>query len=366
MQQTGSQFYPRAFGLATAGLLGVVFFRILQPFLGPIFWALLLAFLLFPANQGLRRALRGRSGAAAILLTLAVTLLVLIPAALLGVVFVRQAAELVGRLQEVAGYYHIVQASDLLRIPILDRAIGWIGKLVPVTAEQVEGWILDAGKSLLQVLISTSGSFFAGALGAFIDLVLILFLLFFFLRDGQEMVRRIVALIPMGADRKARLVAHLSAVTRAVVFGALLTGAVQGTLVAIGFAIVGLPSPIVFGVLTAGASLLPLVGTALVWGPAAAVLAIQGRAGAAVFVAIWGVVVVAGADNVVRPLFISGRAQISTLPVFLGLMGGISAFGAMGMFLGPVLVALALALLGFAEESLEGAGEPAPPASSPP
>lgn len=351
MIQTGGHFYQRVFALAATALLAYALFKIIQPFLGPIFWALLLAFLLFPVNRALRRRLRERRGAAAILLTLAVMLLVLIPAGLLAVVFARQATDLIGRLQAAAGRHHIEQVGDLLRIPILERAIEWIGSLLPVSAEQVQGWALDAGKSLLQTLVAASGSIFAGALGAFVDLVLILFLLFFFLRDGQDMVQRLLGLIPMGAERKARLVEHLSAVTRAVVFGALVTGAVQGTLVGIAFAIIRLPSPIVFGVLATGASLVPLVGTALIWGPAAGVLAIQGRWGAAIFMLLWGVVVVSGPDNVVRPLFISGRAQISTLPVFLGLMGGLSAFGAIGMFLGPVIIALGLALLRFAEEA---------------
>jgi predicted PurR-regulated permease PerM len=146
-------------------------------------------------------------------------------------------------------------------------------------------------------------------------------------------------------------VEHLAAVTHAVVVGAMLTALVQGTLVGLAFAFLGLPSPVVFGGLAMIASLLPLVGTALVWAPAAGVLAFQGRWGGAIFMAVWGGAVVSFADNLIRPAFISGRAQISTLPVFLGLLGGISAFGPIGMVLGPVLVALVLALLRFAEEA---------------
>ena len=148
---------------------------------------------------------------------------------------------------------------------------------------------------------------------------------------------------------------HVAAVTRAVVFGSLLTALVQGVLVAIGFAIVGLPSPVVFGAVAALAALIPLIGTALVWVPAVGVLFLQGRWGAALVLAVWSVAVVSSADNVVRPLFISGRAQISTLPVFLGLLGGISAFGPIGLVVGPVVVALTLALLRFAEEARAGA-----------
>ena len=201
MNQSESHFYRRVFSLAAAGLLAFALFKILEPFIGPMLWALLLAFLLFPVNQGLRRMLRGCRGVAAILLTLVVTLLLVIPASLLAAAFTGQASELVGLLQEAAGRYHIVQASDLLRVPILDRAIQGIVGLVPVTAEQIQGWIVEAGKRLLQILVTTSGSFFAGALRGFVDLVLTLFLFFFFLRDGEEM----------------------AAVTRAVVVGLLVT-----------------------------------------------------------------------------------------------------------------------------------------------
>jgi len=351
MNQSESHFYRRVFSLAAAGLLAFALFKILEPFIGPMLWALLLAFLLFPINQGLRRMLRGRRGVAAILLTLVVTLLLVIPASLLAAAFTGQASELVGLLHEAAGRYHIVQASDLLRVPILDRAIQGVVGLVPVTAEQIQGWIVEAGKRLLQILVTTSGSFFAGALRGFVDLVLTLFLFFFFLRDGEEMAQRLLLLIPLEAERKARLVEHLAAVTRAVVVGLLVTSIVQGTLVGIAFVIVGLPSPVVFGVLAAVVSLLPLVGTALVWAPAALALAMQGRWGAATFLAVWGAAVVSAADNFIRPLLISGRAQIATLPVFLGLLGGVVAFGAIGLFLGPVLVALVLVLLRFAEET---------------
>lgn len=350
MNQTDGPFYSRVFALAVAGLLAFALFRILQPFIGSILWGFLLAFLLFPVNVRLRRALGGRRNAAAILLTLAVILLLVGPAALLAVAFARQASDLVGQVQKAAAQYQIARPSDLLQVPILDRIIRGIEVLVPVTAEQIQGGMLEGAKSLLQLLASISGSFFVGALGAVVGLAMTLLLLFFFLRDGEVMVQKVLLLIPLDAERKARLVEHLAAVTRAVVLGALLTAIVQGTLVGIAFALVRLPSPLVFGGLAAVASLVPLVGASLVWAPAAVVLAWQGRWAAALFLAVWGVAVVTSADNVIRPRFIAGRAQISTLPVLLGLVGGVGAFGPIGMVLGPVVIALVLALLRFAEE----------------
>ena len=223
--------------------------------------------------------------------------------------------------------------------------------MTPITVEEIHAWAIEGGKRLLQTLASFGGSVFAGALGAVLGLFLMLFILFFFLRDGEIMLDRILCLVPMEEGRKAHLVKHLSSVTKAVVLGALMIALVQGALIGIGFAIVRLPSPIVFAVLASGAALVPLIGTALVWAPAAFVLTAQGYEGSAIFLVIWGVAVVSSVDNFLRPRFISGRAQISTLPVFIGLLGGLHAFGPIGMFLGPVVVALVLALFRFAEET---------------
>ena len=360
-----SVFYQRVFALATVGVLSILLLRIIQPFVGAILWSLLLAVLLHPVQVALARRLGGRSGLSALLLTMAGVLLILAPAAGLAVVFARQARDLVAMLQEMADRYHVTRPSDVFDVPVLARAVEWVESVTPVTGEQIQGWLLEGGKTLLAVLVGASGSIFAGALGALVSVILTLFLLFFFLRDGSDMARRAIVLIPLSPERKAALAEHLSGVARAVAFGALFTALVQGALVGIAFAILRLPSPVVFGVLAAVAALLPLIGTALVWLPAAGLLVVQGRLGSALFLAIWGVVVVSPVDNFLRPMVISGRAQISTLPVFLGLLGGIGAFGPIGLVLGPVVVALALALLRFAEEAVAqpAPGPPPPPGS---
>jgi predicted PurR-regulated permease PerM len=351
MNHGDSTFYPRVFALGTAALLGLALFKMLQPFIAPILWSVLLAFMLFPANEALRRALGGRRATAAMLLTLAVILGLIGPASVLVVAFTRQASALFARLQMAAGRFQAVRVDDLLAIPIIGQTVGWIGAVSGTTVEEVEAWFVSAAKTLLGSLVAMSGPLFVEALGTLIGLIMTLFLLFFFLRDGEEMVRAVQFLIPLDRQRQAHLVEHLSAVTRAVVLGALLTALVQGTLVGLAFALARLPFPVVFGALGALAAMVPLFGSTLVWVPAVGVLAYQGRWGAAAFVLGWGLVVIASVDHVIRPLFISGRAQISTLPVFLGLAGGIGAFGPIGIVLGPVIVALALALLRFAEES---------------
>jgi predicted PurR-regulated permease PerM len=354
---TGSDdgFYPRVFALVTAALLASALFLILRPFLVPILWSMLLALLLFPAQQALGRRLGGRYALTALGLTLLSAVVLIAPLPLLALAFASQAKDLFGRVQRLVADSGISGAGDLLEIPIVSRAIRWASSVAPVDAEQLHGWLLSGLQTLLQGLVAVSGSFVVGALNALVGLAIMLFLLFFFLRDGDRMLATAVGLIPMRPARRGELVDHVAAVTRAVVFGSLLTALVQGLLVGIGFALVGLPSPVVFGAIAAVASLIPFVGTSLVWVPAVGVLFLQGRWVAALVLAVWSVAVVSSADNVVRPLFISGRAQISTLPVFLGLLGGVTAFGPIGLVVGPVVVALTLTLVRFAEEARAGA-----------
>jgi predicted PurR-regulated permease PerM len=350
MPQTSSTFYPRVFASVTAVVLGFAVIRILQPFVAPLLWAALLAFLLLPANERLRAAFRGRKTAAALLLTVAAVLMVVVPAVFLGVMFGKQASDLVGQLQATAAQHQIQGPGDILEL--VDRVARRVGLWLPIPADRIRDSLVSAGEQVIQSVLSMGGSLFTSVLEIILAIVLALFLFFFFLRDGEQMVTRAMVLVPLDDRRKAQMLSHLANIIRAVVLGSLVTAVVQGTLAGIGFALAGLPTPIVFAVLSTGASVIPLIGTSIVWIPAALYLGLTGHWGAALFLMIWGVAVVSSADNVVRPLFVSSRTRMTTLPVFIGLLGGVSAFGAIGIFLGPVVIALVLALFEFAEEAL--------------
>ncbi len=244
---------------------------------------------------------------------------------------------------------------DLASIPVLARPLEWIGSHTTVTVDQMEGWIIAETKRVLQSLASTGGNFVLGALGTVVSFGLMLFALFFVLRDGPALARKVVRMLPIEERRRSRLWLHLAEVTRAVFMGIGLTALVQGSLVGIGFWIAGLPSPLVFGVLGALFALIPLVGTALVWIPGVASLAVQGDYGHAVFLAAWGVLVVGSVDNFLRPMLISGRSELPTLAVFIGVMGGLSSFGFIGLFLGPIVLGLLVALFRFENEEREAA-----------
>jgi predicted PurR-regulated permease PerM len=345
------RFVTRVVALAVAAVLAYVVFLLFRPFIGSIVWAVLIAYLFFPMVVRLRRRFGGRKALAAIAATLVVVLGFGIPAAVVAAAFAGQAVELAQQLAGLAQQYQIQAPEDLLALPVVGRALEWLDAMLPVSAPQIQTWAVRALQRILQFLMAHTGAWVAGAFGIFGSISLMLFILFFFFRDGDEMAERTFRLIPMEAGKKDRLRRQLGDVTRAVVFGTIVTALAQGTLIGVAFWITGMRSPVVFGGLAFIASFIPFVGTSLVVIPAVLYLLAQGVAWKWIFMLAWGVLVAGSADNFLRPALVSGRAEIGTLTAFFGVIGGISAFGVVGLFLGPVALALVLALLQFAEET---------------
>ncbi len=346
--QTPSAFYSRVFALVVAAVLGYALWRIFTPFFNAMSWAMFLAFLLYPVNLRFRRRLHGKGRAAGVL-TVLTPVVILLPLSALSIAFVAEVSGLIRTIQQRARELDIRSFSDLQQFPLIARANAWLQAHSSISADQVRSWVVSATQDLLQRAAGLSGSFFLGALGSVIGFSIMLVLLFFFLRDGDAMCARAKGLIPLDEQRKERLFRQLSDVTRAIVLGTTLTALIQGVLVGIGIAIAGLPSPVVLGVVVALLAMLPMGGAAFVWIPATGWLMYEGRWGFAIFMLAWGLMV-SGLESVLRPVLISGRARISALAIFVGVLGGIPAFGAIGIIVGPVVLSLVLALIEFAEE----------------
>jgi predicted PurR-regulated permease PerM len=273
--------------------------------------------------------------------------LVIGPLTAISAAFVSQANQL---LQFVQTRLADPAAGDLLgatSVPWVSDLLGWLDRRFDIDISQVQTWISQGSRATLQYLATFGGKVFMGALGTAAGFVLMIFMQYFFIRDGEELLRSTRDLIPMTVSHKRRLADHLASVARALVYGTGVVALIQGTLVGVAFLIVGLPSPLVFGALAVIASLFPFGGSALVWLPATLVLVAQQRWGAAIFMVAWGGLLVSLIDNIMRPLVVSKHAEIGTLTIFMGVLGGLAAFGAIGLFLGPLLLALIIALLRF-------------------
>ncbi len=364
MQPAPSRFYTRAFALITIAVLGGLLFRTLTPFIAPILWATLFAFMLHPLNRKLRAKWPTKPGLAAGLLTMGTVLLVGGPVTLFFFAFFQQASALLTRFQNEAHDRKLPALQLVLEFKPVQSLLDTAKEFSSLSKEQILEQANEAAQTVLQELASVGGTVVLGAFSVVTKFGLTMFLLFFFLRDGREMLERAIHLVPLSSERKDDLTRSLGGVTRGVVVGTLVTAVVQGTLIGIGFAIAGLPSPLVFGAVGALASLVPVVGTALVWVPAVLSLLALDQTGWAVFLTLWSVILVAGSDNVIRPLVVSSSTNVSTLLVFVGVLGGVSAFGFAGLFVGPVLLTLVAALLRYADEA--GVGRHPSPPSQPP
>ena len=347
---TSNLFYKRVFALTAAGLIGVSVYHIVQPFLQPMAWAAILALFLYPLHRRLTGLLKGRANTSALLLTIFTVLMFIGPLTVLAVAFGAQAQHLLSLSGDWLDRLRTGGQFSLGSVPYLETLFAWLDQHLSISVGEVQQWAVTGTTKLLQRLASFGGTAFFGAVGTVLSFTVMLFLLFFLLRDGERIAGTALTLVPMGGERKRVLKQRMKDVTRAVVLGTLVTAVVQGLLLGIGFAIAGLPAPVVFGVIGAVLSVVPFGGTALVWVPGAAALFLTGHVGMGIFLTLWGAVLVSSADNFLKPLLIGGKAEVPTLAVFIGVLGGLSAFGLLGMFTGPIVMALVLTLVRFASE----------------
>ena len=345
-----ASFYRRCFQIVTAAVLGYAVYKVLAPLRGMLGWAVVLAFILYPLHERLTRRLKGRGVLSAAIITVLTPVFVLAPLSVLGVVFAGQVAHLLGYLRDHPLLSYADMLDRLSGAPLIGGAVDWVRENASVSAAQVQGWITDSVQTVLKTAATMGGDVALGVFGTLIGFFMMLFMLFFFLRDGRVMVEGLTRLIPVEPARRAQLLNYLAQVTRAVVFGSAATALIEGVIVGIGFALVGLPSAVVFGVLAMIAAFLP-AGAALVLVPAVLYLAFAGRWGSAIFLACW-LALLWVAENLLRPLLTAHHAKVSTLALFIGAIGGAAAYGILGLVIGPVLLSFIVALVRFAQDSV--------------
>ena len=348
-----SEFYRRSFLIVTAVLLGYAVFRILYPLLGILGWAIVLAFILSPLQRRLTRALKGRQSLSAGLIAGITPFLVFVPLSILGAVFAGQVARVIEYLRAQTDLSYPELVHRLQNYPLMGHAIAWVQENTAVTADQFQGWLTDGLQAVLKSAAAMGGSVALNVFGTLIGFFIMIFALFFLLRDGHALVAGAVQLVPVEPTRRAELQKYLGDVTRAVVYGSAATAVVQGAIVGFSFALAGLASPVVFAVLATIAAFLP-VGAAIVMIPAALYLAATGHWGGAIFI-LFMTGVMWLAENILRPLLAAHHAEVSTLAIFIGALGGVAAFGILGLIVGPVLLSFVVALVRFAQEHPAGA-----------
>jgi predicted PurR-regulated permease PerM len=331
-------------------------FVITRPFLYPLAAAIILAVVFHPAYQRILEWTKGRPGKASLLSTLALLFLFGVPVFIIIVLVAKEAV--------TAANYLTRQSAEqggfaLFLTTVADRGLKFVGRWIDVSkydiggavtshVQQVGVWVLGSGALIL--------SNFASLI---VESLIVLVVVFFLFRDGQRWIQQAEETVPLPPGQARKLFSNISDTIVANVYGIVSVGAAQGVLTGVALAIVGLQSALLLGLCAAFASVVPIAGTALVWVPAGLYLIFTGAVWKGIFVLVWGVAVVSTADNIIRPWVVGGKVELHPLVLVFSILGGVKAFGFLGLFLGPVSASVLWVLLGMIREEIRyGSGKP--------
>lgn len=346
-------------------------YEVLSPFLHIILIGVILASIFHPLHVRLRAALGGRNTLAALCSVLLITLVIILPTLFFLGSLLAQAAKSIDGVQT---WLKTANLQDWLKHDGLTPYLQWLQEKIPFldldpAKLDLQNNLLNLSKRMGQMMLDTGTRLLGNVLGLLMNFLIMIFVLFFLMRDGEAMLAQIKHLSPLHDAQEERILHKLRDVSRSVVFGSFLVAICQGIVGGIGLAIVGIPA-LFWGAMMGFASLIPVVGTLIIWGPAALYLFLMGDWKGAAILAAWGCIIISGIDSVLRPMLLQGKANMSTFYVFLSIIGGIQYFGPLGILYGPLTLALAMVLLGiYAEEYsdiLANKCDPANPSTCPP
>jgi predicted PurR-regulated permease PerM len=334
MTDSGGTLFEKLLFTVVVAAVGYLVYLVLFPFLVPLVWAAVFATVLDRLQERLERRI-GRTRAS-LATTLLAALLVLGPAVFLLSILVREMPQLAARVQQAS-----VKAPDQV-----ERIWATARERLPLSLPENPAQLIGQGmQRALGFLAGRAGAALADLFATVGSLFVFLFALFFLLRDRDQVAVLILGLMPFRERESRVLLGDTRDLVIASVGAGLAVAAAQGAIGAIAFWMVGIGAPAIWGVVMAIASLIPLVGAALVWVPTAVWLIVSGEVARGIFLALIGVLGISMADNVLRPLLLSDKASANGLVVFLGLLGGASAFGFIGLVIGPIVLITAGSML---------------------
>jgi predicted PurR-regulated permease PerM len=351
-------FEDRVFLFLVLGV-SLAFIWILRPYAGAVLWGTVLAILFTPLNRHLRERTRQRRSMAAAITLLLIVVLVLFPVALIVESLVNEGTAVYQRIQtgelDIGAWFRQVYRA------LPQWAVDQLNRSGLTNLEAVQARLSGALTSGVQLVAGRALTLGQNTFEFVVALFVMLYLLFFLLRDGDVLSRRIRAAIPMRPERQRNLAGRFTTVIRATIKGNLVVALVQGVLGWLIFWILGVGAPVLLGVLIALLSLLPAVGAPVVWGPVAIYLFAVGSVWQAVTLTVFGALVIGSADNILRPILVGKDTKLPDYVVLISTLGGIAVFGVNGFVIGPVIAALFVAVWEiFTASRLEPVSGPAP------
>jgi predicted PurR-regulated permease PerM len=308
----------------------------LQPFVDVLLWALVLAVVFMPVHRRILAWL-GSPTTSAVLSTLLVVVTILVPASFITVAVVGELTQLAGSLASGETQVWKVQT-------IVNQATTWLKPWIDLQQFQSKDFLLERLQGLSGTLANGTLGMVGGVVSTVVQTFLVIFTMFYVFRDGDAIRHAFYDVFPLERTQARAIVARTSEVVAASVYGVLVIAAIQGTLGGFIFWVLGLTSPLLWGVVMFFLSMIPMAGAFLVWAPAALLLVVSGAWMKGVLLTVWGVLVVGSIDNFLSPRLVGKRARLHELLIFFSVLGGLDVFGVLGIVLGPVTVALTLAL----------------------
>lgn len=343
------------FLLAMIILLLYFLFVLFRPFITILIFALFFATIFYPLYRRVNQLFRGYSRVASIVTCLITLLVIVLPLSLFGILLVNEGItafnDIASKLQ--AGFFEQhFQWEEGNFVYDQVQAIVPMFEIDAISLDLI-GTIADTAKNLGTFLISQFSTFVKNTLTFLLSLIIFFLTLYYFFKDGEKIVNKIVDLSPLPQKHDRAVFKKFKEVSLAMLFGIFGTAIVQGIFAGAGYAFVGIPNPIFWATATAVFSLVPVFGTGIIWAPASIILMATGNIAGGVGLLLWGTFVVSTVDNLVRPYLIEGRAPVHPLMTFLAVLGGVVAFGLKGIIYGPLVINLLIAFLHIYEKEYE-------------
>lgn len=330
----------RLIGIVALAALAIGCFLVLKPFLSALLWAAILAYTTWPVCRLLRERLRFSPGWAAGAMVTVEFLLIGLPLVLAAPTGREDIDSLRGTIERLITEGIPNFGAWASSLPLVGGYISGLIGSVELDLSGLVGLVRPYAGTLAQFALSALLSLLSGLA----ELLVAIFLAFFFYRDGPAIAERMEALVVrIGGADAVRLIALVANVTKGVVWGLIGTAVAQGIMTGFGLWIAGVPQPVLLGIVAGAISILP-VGAPIVWVPATIWLFVQGSTGWGIFMGLYGALGISSIDNVIRPMMISRGADLPLLLTLLGALGGVFAFGFLGLFLGPVVLAVGYTL----------------------
>lgn len=319
-------------------------YSVIKPFLNTIIISVVLSGIFYPLSRKICRRLGGKPSLGSFLTVCIIIFAIIIPAVILFFGLIGQGVDSVSAINE---WLRTTDFSTIFDSQHYNTYLQWIEQRFPfleISSSDIQSRVLEISRSFGQAML-TSGTWLAANMASLVAHFLIMnFLVYSFLRDGDRFIDRIRYLSPLRSEQEDFIIESLRKVSKSVLFGSLFIAVLQGVVGGIGLAIAGIPA-LFWGSMMSFASLIPVLGTGLIWVPATIYLLIVGKLKVAIFLLLWCGVLVTGIDTVLRPIIVREASRVSTIYVFLAILGGINAFGPLGILYGPLILSFLMVML---------------------